>query len=165
MYPTSLNVTLKKLAIVQRPTLGWQVWHHTRDDAASMLKGSTMQKDVFSWVMVMLIAVSLGAARCAASISIHSGDAVPMVGGAACVGALTALLYAVGRTYGMRMRVSHFLAGRWRIYVVSLLALGCYMLPGSAVENSSALEWGVDAAVLLVCAGLVAMALKRLWRA
>jgi len=34
-----------------------------------MLKGSTMQKDVFSWVMVMLIAVSLGAARCAASIS------------------------------------------------------------------------------------------------
>ena len=65
----------------------------------------------------------------------------------------------------MRMRVSHFLAGRWRIYVVSLLALGCYMLPCSAVENSSALEWGVDAAVLLVCAGLVAMALKRLWRA
>lgn len=124
-----------------------------------------MQKDVFSWVMVMLIAVSLGAARCAASISIHSGDAVPMVGGAACVGALTALLYAVGRTYGMRMRVSHFLAGRWRIYVVSLLALGCYMLPCSVVENSSALEWGVDAAVLLVCAGLVAMALKKLWRA
>ena len=112
------------------------MWHHTRDDAASMLKGSTMQKDVFSWVMVMLIAVSLGAARCAASISIRSGDAVPMVGGAACVGALTASL-----------------------------ALGCYMLPGSAVENSSALEWGVDAAVLLVCAGLVAMALKKLWRA
>ncbi|GAA1418559.1 hypothetical protein GCM10009615_04970 [Corynebacterium durum] len=63
------------------------------------------------------------------------------------------------------MRASYFLAGRWRIYVVSSLALGCYMLPGSAVENSSALEWGVDAAVLLVCAGLVAMALKRLWRA
>lgn len=141
------------------------MWHHTRDDAASMLKGSTMQKDVFSWVMVMLIAVSLGAARCAASISIRSGDAVPMVGGAACVGALTALLYVVGRLYGMRMRASYFLAGRWRIYVVSSLALGCYMLPGSAVENSSALEWGVDAAVLLVCAGLVAMALKRLWRA
>lgn len=121
-------------------------------------------KNLFSWMIVLLISALLGLTRYVVSEFIKGGNpAISMVLSISLF-SLTVLLYFGGKVWGYGIRINYFLANGWRVFFVSLCALTLFMLPDSIKENLIWLDWVLDVVVSLLFSAIFAAVTERLIR-